>query len=367
MENGHSSRLIPVLLILVGIIAAAAALKAASTVVLPLAFAVLASFALEPVIEFMHRRLKFPWTLAILVVIVICFVVITFLVSLLASSLRTIFAVYPRYEARFTIIYSAIAGVFKLPFDADISLFGNLWSHISVRSFVQTAAFSLSNWLVDFSKNLLLVMLLIIFFLIEFRSFRKKIIFAVSRPKRKQVMGIINDVTRQVTEYLSIKFFISLATGVLVFLGCLIAGLDFAILWGFLAFIANFIPNFGSIVSGILTTLFSLLQFWPHPGPVAAVGAVMLGVNMILGNVVEPRIQGNNLGLSPFFILASLSVWGWIWGFAGMILAVPMMVILKIVCENVSFLRPLSILMGSASSARRDGRKKETKNERPSA
>jgi predicted PurR-regulated permease PerM len=84
----------------------------------------------------------------------------------------------------------------------------------------------------------------------------------------------------------------------------------------------------------------------------------MLGVNQILGNFIEPRVQGRNLGLSPFLILVSLSIWGWIWGFVGMILAVPMMVILKIVCENVSFLRPLSIMMGSASSITKNKEKK---------
>jgi len=66
----------------------------------------------------------------------------------------------------------------------------------------------------------------------------------------------------------------------------------------------------------------------------------MLAVNMILGNIVEPRVQGQNLGLSPFVILVSLSAWGWLWGFAGLVLAVPMTVIVKIVCENVPGLEP---------------------------
>ena len=130
-------------------------------------------------------------------------------------------------------------------------------------------------------------------------------------------------------------------------LGISLVKLDFPIIWGFIAFVLNFIPNFGSIISGILTTFFALVQFWPHPSPVIWVGFVMLAVNMVLGNFVEPKVQGRNLGLSPFIIIVSLSVWGWLWGFLGMILAVPMMVILKIVCENIEFLQPLSILMGS--------------------
>ena len=70
-------------------------------------------------------------------------------------------------------------------------------------------------------------------------------------------------------------------------------------------------------------------------------------INMILGNLVEPRIEGKDLGLSPFVILVSLTLWGWIWGFLGMILAVPLTVILKIICENVSFLQGIGIILGN--------------------
>jgi predicted PurR-regulated permease PerM len=361
-QDSRFSRINAALLFFLSIIVAGTVLKAMASVVLPLVFAILLSFALAPVIQFLHRRFKLPWILGIAIVITICLLVITVLVSLLASSLRTIFAIYPRYETRFTIIYSTIADIFKLPFDAKVSLLGNLWNQLGIRNFMQHAAISLSNWLVDFSRNMILVMLFIIFFLMEFRSFRKKIIYAVGRTKRKQAMSIINDIIRQITNYISIKFFISLATGLLVFVGTLAIGLDFAILWGFIAFVANFIPNFGSIFSGLLTTLFALLQFWPEPGPVIVIGCIMLGVNMVLGNFIEPRMQGQNLGLSPFLILVSLSVWGWIWGFSGLILAVPMMVILQIVCKNVSYLHPLSIMMGSASAVKKRESRKKDKN-----
>ncbi|MDL2229870.1 AI-2E family transporter, partial [Treponema sp. OttesenSCG-928-L16] len=89
------------------------------------------------------------------------------------------------------------------------------------------------------------------------------------------------------------------------------------------------------------------LQFWPEPAPIIMVGLIMLAANMIIGNVLEPKIMGDNLGLSPIVVLVSLMIWGWIWGFAGMILAVPMTVVIKILCENVPFLEPLSILLGS--------------------
>ena len=155
------------------------------------------------------------------------------------------------------------------------------------------------------------------------------------------------DVVAQIARYISVKFYISLLTGILVYLGTLLIGLDFPVIWGFIAFVLNFIPTFGSIISGILTSVFALVQFWPEPAPVILTVLLMLGVNMILGNIVEPKIQGRNLGLSPFVIIVSLSVWGWIWGFAGMVLAVPIMVVIKIICENIEILHPVSILLGT--------------------
>lgn len=85
---------------------------------------------------------------------------------------------------------------------------------------------------------------------------------------------------------------------------------------------------------------------------------------MILGNILEPRIEGNHLGLSPFVILVSLSLWGWLWGFVGMILAVPMTVIIKIVCENFSILNPIAVLLGNGI-ARKTPQSKTTEAKAP--
>jgi predicted PurR-regulated permease PerM len=112
----------------------------------------------------------------------------------------------------------------------------------------------------------------------------------------------------------------------------------------------NFIPNIGSIVTGVAISLSALIQFWPEPGPVILVVVVVLVVNLILCNIFDPKIVGDHVGISPLIVLASLVIWGWIWGFAGMILAVPMTVIIKIVCENIPIMEPVSILIGSRKS-----------------
>jgi len=190
------------------------------------------------------------------------------------------------------------------------------------------------------------VVLFVVFLLVEAGYFKEKLESAFGqRSDRIKQMG--HDLMNQVTRYLAAKFFISLANGLLFALVLHLIGLEFAIVWGLVQFVLNFIPTLGSIVSGLAITLFTLIQFWPAPAPVIMVVVFILVANMILGNILDPKIIGEHLGISPLMVLVSLVIWGWIWGFAGMIVSVPMTVIIKIICENIPILEPVSILIGS--------------------
>ena len=341
------ARPIFLLLLVLTVIVLAAVLKVTGTFLVPVTIAMFVSLVFEPLIVTLNTKFKIPWIAGIFIVLTLVIVSVWIIASLLLSSIRTIIDLYPRYEERFTVIYKAIAGLFALPYNAESTLFQNLWGQLSIRQTLRNFAFSLSNSLIVFFKDLLLVLLFAVFFLLDLRYLRQKLDFAFGDGSKGKAAIIITDIIQQVTRYMSVKFFISLLTGVLIFLGTFAVGMGFPILWGFLAFILNFIPNFGSILSGVLTSVFALVQFWPQPAPVVFVAVLMCAVNFILGNIIEPRVQGRHLGLSPFIIIVSLSFWGWLWGFTGLILAVPMMVILKIICENVSILHPAAVLMGN--------------------
>ncbi len=341
------ARPIFLLLLVLTVIVLAAVLKVTGTFLVPVTIAMFVSLVFEPLIVTLNTKFKIPWIAGIFIVLTLVIVSVWIIASLLLSSIRTIFDLYPGYEVRFSGIYKTIAGLFALPYNAESTLFQNLWGQLSIRQTLRNFAFSLSNSLIVFFKDLLLVLLFAVFFLLDLRYLRQKLDFAFGDGSKGKAAIIITDIIQQVTRYMSVKFFISLLTGVLIFLGTFAVGMGFPILWGFLAFILNFIPNFGSILSGVLTSVFALVQFWPKPAPVVFVAVLMFAVNFILGNVIEPRVQGRHLGLSPFIIIVSLSFWGWLWGFTGLILAVPMMVILKIICENVSILHPAAVLMGN--------------------
>ena len=335
------------LILFIAIIIALAVLKVASSVLIPIVVAVLLSFVFEPIITYLNEKIKLPKILSIILVMFILIAVLFFVGTLLVTSLRTILSQYPKYEQRFMIIYEYIADLFNLPFNAERSLFKNLWETAGIRSFVQNYAFSFSNSLIDFLKDTTMVFLFIFFFLSEMRFFRDKVEIAFADIFPTKIRKVFTDIVNQITRYISVKFFVSLLTGILVFGGTLFFRLDFPIVWGFLAFIMNFIPNFGSIISALLTSIFALIQFWPNTTPFFLTLTLLVLVNMVLGNFVEPKIQGRNLGLSPFVIITSLSIWGWRWGFAGLVLGVPLMVVLKIICENVEILYPVSVMLGS--------------------
>ena len=344
-----------ILMLFLSIVVALAIMKIAAKVLIPVVLAILLSLVLVPIASVLNRKLKIPNVLCIILVLAALILIVFFVGTILLSSMRTIVEQYPKYEQRFLSIYEHIAAIMELPFDEGLSLFTNLWMQEGVRTFIQDLAIMLSTKLFSLIKDFSMVVLFCFFFMSEFRYFNTKMEFAFADVMPNKIRSMITNITNQVIKYISVKFFTSLLTGIIVYIGCLCTRLNFPILWGFIAFVMNFIPTIGSIFSCLITILFALLQFWPSPLPVILISIILIGVNTVLGNIVEPKIQGENLGLSPFIIIVALSVWGWIWGFAGMVIAVPLMVVIKIICENVEFLKPVSILLGTAPAAVPDG------------
>jgi predicted PurR-regulated permease PerM len=347
----HYIRGIFILLACIVCVLVGAVLKLTASMILPFTVSFFLAFVMNSMVAFLEK-LHIKRNFSILLAIGI-FVVGLYLAGMvLFSSGRTILTLYPKYENRLTEIYLWAAGFFELSYDEKLTFFENLWAQLEVRQNIRYLTFSFSNAFIGFLKNAFMMVLFLVFLLIEAASFKEKIELAFEHRWSGQIKKISADVAHQISRYLSAKFLISFATGFVVTIALYLVGLEFALVWGLIQFILNFIPFVGSIAVSAGAVLFAMLQFWPQPGPIVAVGIIMLGTNMIIGNILEPKIMGDNLGISPIIILISLMFWAWLWGFAGMILAVPMTVIIKIVCENVPFLEPVSILLGSRKAMR---------------
>lgn len=321
--------------------------KVLSSVLIPVAIAIFMALAFYPVVKNLEAKAHIKWVFGTLIVVVIVLLAIGSVSSFLAKGVQTIATEYSKYESRFMSIYRLIAKQLNLVIDEEKSFINNLWGILEVRQFVQDLALGFSSGVLSFGKYLVLILIMFSFLLIEIKGFKTRITNAVKDENKQTVLNISQQIGQDVVRFLSIKFFISLATGLLVFVMALIIGLDFPMVWAFLAFVMNFIPTFGSIISTLLTTIFALLQFYPYYGKVVFVFLFMVAINFLLGNILEPRIEGERLGLSPFAILVSLALWGYLWGFIGMILAVPMTVIVKIFCENIPYLNIISTVLGN--------------------
>ncbi|MBQ4378449.1 MAG: AI-2E family transporter [Treponema sp.] len=350
------------LLIFMSVILAGTMLKVLESFLKPVVLAILLAAVFYPFVKKLSTKFRIPWALGILIVYAIFITIFIGLGNIISSSLASIIESYPKYESRFQTVYHKIqesltensnSGVlnFFFDFNKERTLLENISEQLNIFPLIKNFAVNFTNFLTSFTKSAFLVMLLSIFLLLEMKFTKQKILTAFSSERSRKIHEIMHQIARDTTHYVSIKFFLSLLTGLLIYISCLLAGIDFPLVWGFFAFVLNFIPTFGSIISCALMIVFAVLQWYPSVLPVILFSIAVILINLILGNIVDPKVQGENLGISPFVILVSLSLWGWLWGFLGLILAIPLMVIIKIFCENISFLRPIGILLGNGKKS----------------
>ena len=198
-----------------------------------------------------------------------------------------------------------------------------------------------------FMGNTLTIIFLVLFLLMEVDSLGVKI-KAVAKNQSSS-FTYLNVIGKSIRHYLSIKTLTSLITGVLIWVGLKIIGLDYAILWALIAFLLNYIPTFGSIIAAVPAILFSLIQL--KFGGVVETLIVFTAVNLIIGNVVEPRMMGVGLGLSTFVVFFSLLFWGFVLGTIGMFLSVPLTMAIKIMLEQNPKTKGIAIFLGTQQEA----------------
>lgn len=151
--------------------------------------------------------------------------------------------------------------------------------------------------------------------------------------KEQLLETTFKNITEQIQKYIFTKALISLTTSVIVSIVLALFGVDFILVWAVLTFVLNFIPNIGSVIAVILPTVMCLLQFG-SVGYTGILALILVVVQNLIGNIIEPKIFGNRLGLNPIVILLSLLIWGYVWGIAGMILSVPLTAVLKIIFDS---------------------------------
>ncbi len=337
----HTLNLIAALLAILVAVALGAVLYLVQGIVLPFLVALFLAYLLDPLIRFL-TRLRVPLAVAVCLALLGTFVAVALLGTLFYASAQSFVKEYPKYEPRLRNLITTVTTQLELaPPALQMPELGKLLASTTV---AKTVLSSLGSF-VSFLGRMILVFLFVVFILLGHQSLPARIHRAFGEEDARRITEVLGRITRQAQTYLGAKAMISLVTGVLVNLVLMLLEVDFAMLWGMLAFLLNFIPHIGSPIAAIPPILVAALQF-DTLMPAIWVGVSLTAINIVLGGLVEPRLMGQRLNLSPLLVLLSLLFWGWLWGIAGMVLAVPIMATIKIVCENVPPLRFVGLLMG---------------------
>lgn len=314
-----------------------------------------------PIVNSLEKA-KFPSWLATLIAVLIVVVLMLAVVMFLFYTVDVLVRKVPTYASKLNDLDVFLKGLLGKWFDIpeDVSVFSIMkidW----VGGVIMPALRSVSSSAVGIGRNVLVTLLMSVFLLLERHTLIPKITYAASKDKEGRVQAIWDRINRQVSKYIGIKSIVSVITGAFFYIVGKSVGLDFAFLWGVLAVVMNFIPTIGSIVITVLTIFMAVVQFLPNWTPILIVAAGTILTQNIIGNIIDPRLQGNQLNLSPFVILVALSVFGYVWGIVGMFLAVPLLSVLQIVFANMEETKPIAILMSSGNSFRTETGAKPSK------
>ena len=330
---------------LLALVAGFAVVRFMKPVLMLLAFAWVFSAMLAPLVRTL-TRLRVPHGLAVAVVILLT-VFVLFRAGMLVNDLVASFVdKYGDYSQKLTSLLKFFYA--KLPPRAVEILTAFDWQTRAGK-----VVMSLSGMLISLSSKIVMILIVTAFLLIEQRDFGKKLESAFPSRIADKIGDVIGSITHQVSSYLLLQVMISLATGICVWLALWAIGVEFALTWGVLAFVLNFIPTIGSIIASIPPILIALVQFAPDSYlPAVITAGALLAIQMTIGNVISPRVMGDQLNLSPVAVLVSLLFWSWLWGAGGALLSVPFTAAIKIVCDNIGPLSPAGVLLGSGRAVR---------------
>ncbi len=326
-------------LILASIVVVIGGIREMASLVTPLFLALfITSICYGPFLWLQKKGM--PEILALITVIFGIAAVTTLIGAVLGTSIAGFAEKMPFYEEKFNLYWIDINRWF-----VDIGWLDGktgLEDHINPSSIVGIAG-SVFTGIGTLMSDFFLVLLVVIFMLLEISMFIKKMKLIDRKSLRR-----MDNVMHNMNTYFGTKTITSIATGVLIAIALAIIGVDFPLLWGFLAFLLNYIPNIGSIIAAIPVVLLALVQL----GVTSAieVAVVFLIVNGVIGNIVEPKLMGKNLGLSSLIVFVSLIFWGWILGTVGMLLAVPLTMTIKIIFDSMDETKNIGLLMGDDSS-----------------
>lgn len=290
---------------------------------------------------------KFPVWLQSLIAGGFIFAILGGIVRIVTRNIQTLSKSWQTYEGNI----EHMIGQINQRFDIDLeSILNDFLGNFELSPFFQNMLSSLT----DVFGNAFIIVLYALFLTLEESGFSNKLkAMYPNRDTYDEIIEIIGKIDQSIGAYLSIKSLVSLLTGFLSFIALWAIGIEAPVFWAFLIFLLNYIPTIGSLIATVFPALFALLQFGEF-APCFLVLIIVGAIQIIVGNIVEPRLMGDTLNISALVVLLALSFWGALWGVAGMLMSVPITVILIIVFAEFPSTRPVAILLSDSGNVGQD-------------
>ena len=320
-----------------------AGIMSAKSLLVPFLMAIFLAIICSPPL-FWLRQKKVPVALSVFVVVSVVIVIQLGLTTMIGSSLADFSKALPNYQDRLQgIVREGIVWVEGLGINITDDMIMEQFNPGKLMVIVG----GMLNNLLGMMKNTFMILLAFMFIMLEAAGIPAKI--QAIAGGGKGALEKYGAISKGVNRYLFLKSLTSLGTGILAAVSLQIIGVDFAIMWGMVAVLLNFVPTIGSIIAAVPPVLLALVQL--GVGPALATASVYLAINVGIGNLLEPRIMGAGVGLSTLVIFISMAFWGWALGPIGMLLSVPLTMALKITLAANEKTRGLALLLGSNSEA----------------
>jgi|TARA_B100001059_G_C17787757_1_gene558193 predicted PurR-regulated permease PerM len=315
-----------------------AGMKASTEILVPFLLAVFIAVLCTPLMVWLKVR-KVPSSLAVLLVVVMFFLLAATFGTVIGASLSAFYQDLPDYEQKLQLQSQAGVSWLKgMGVEVDQSIIRDYINPSAAMKMVAQVFSGLGGVL----TNAFLILFSVVFILVEASDFPDKVRRALGH--QTTALESFQRFSDSVQRYLLIKTLISIGTGIFAGVALALIGVDYAVLWGLIAFLLNYIPNIGSILAAIPPMLIAMIQLGPMSSLLVA--GVYVTINTLFGNVIEPRFMGRSLGLSTLVVFVSLIFWGWVFGPVGMLLSIPLTMVVKIALEGSKQHHWMSVLLG---------------------
>lgn len=353
-RSGRNYRTGKFLMLLAALVVVVAGLKVASGFCVPVLLAFFVATVSFPITAWLRSR-KVPRSLAVLLTVLFDF---SFIAWVIVLAINLVGDLQRKWDEGYAAQFSQQIRSASESLAVMLDKWGVEESHEKIRLAMETNLANLQQvrfervWdlgtgllghVVGFFGTSLAVLILTVFMLSEARMFGRR--FEAISQARGPNMSRMLTATRDIQRYLAIKTIISLTTGLLAGLLCWSAGLDFYVLWGILAFALNFIPVIGSLVAGVPPIVLALLVAGVPTALLVALGYLL--INNFLGNFIEPLLVGRRFGISSLVVVVSVLFWGWVWGPLGMLLAVPLTMVIKVILDGSDEFRWIGVAISA--------------------